>query len=255
MPLLNMRLARPKHLIDINGLKDQAYIRREADGSLTIGALTRQRTVEMSPLVAEHAPMAADAVPLIADRQVRFRGTVGGSLVHADPSAELPTLVAVLDAELKLERQGSSRMVLGRDFFLSPLITIAEPDELLTEIRIPASAPQSGQAFLELARQHGAFAIASAAAVLTLDDGHIGQARLCLGGVGPGPLRADRAEERLAGEAPSPSLFAEAARLAAEDTDPSGDIHGSAEYRRHVAEVYARRALDLAYQRAGGRSL
>lgn len=250
MPMLNMRLVRPNHVVDINPLREMDFLRPTGDGGLSIGALTRQRTLELSDEVAQRVPLIAEAVPLIGDRQVRYRGTIGGSLAHADPSAELPTIALALDAELTVGSRSGRRTVPAREFFVTVLTTVLQPNELLLEARFPPRPPGAGYAFLELVRQHGAFAIVSAAAMVALDDGKISEARLCLGGVGPGPIRASRAEQALRGEAPTAAAFAEAARLAAQDTDPGSDVHGSAEYRREMAAVFTRRALEAASARA-----
>ncbi|MBM2809959.1 MAG: carbon monoxide dehydrogenase medium chain [Chloroflexi bacterium] len=249
MPVLNMRLARVKHLIDINKLHDLDYI-RPFDGGLAIGALTRHRMAEHSTDVATRAPLITEALPLVGDRQVRFRGTIGGSIAHADPVAELPTIALALDADLVVSKRGGSRTVPASEFFITFLTTAIEDDELLTEIRIPAPPAHSGHAFLELSRQLGTYAIVSAAAVVALDGGRISEARLALGGVGSTPIRALRAEESLRGQAPTIEAFTEAGRLASEATDPSADVHGSIEYRREMAAVYVRRALKVAAERA-----
>jgi CO/xanthine dehydrogenase FAD-binding subunit len=250
MPILNMRLARPSHVVDINGLRDLAYLTPTEDGGLAVGALTRHRTLEYSPEVARAVPLLAEAIPLVGDRQIRYRGTAGGSLVHADPAAELPTIVGALDAELVVASREGRRVVPANEFFLTFLTTVLEPQELLVEIRFPPPPPRAGHAFLELARQHGDFAIVSAAVCLALENNHIAAARICVGGAGPTPIRATDAEEALHGAAPTPEAFAEAGRLAAAATDPSGDVHGSAEYRREMAGVFVRRALTTAHQRA-----
>lgn len=250
MPLLNMRLARPKHLVDVNGLAELDYIRPTDDGGLAIGALTRQRAIERSTEVARRAPLLAEAVPLIGDRQVRGRGTIGGSLAHADPAAEIPSVAMALDAELVIRSSSRTRTVRAADFLLSFLTTSLGPDELLLEVRVPPPPPRAGFAFLELTRQLGAFAIVSVAAMVSLRDGHIDQARLSLGGVAPTPIRAARAEASLRGERPTVQAFAEAGRLASEETDPTADVHGSEAYRREMAAVYTRRALQAALERA-----
>jgi CO/xanthine dehydrogenase FAD-binding subunit len=250
LPLMNMRLARPKHLVDINDLSELSYIRAEESGRLAIGALTRHRTLERSPQVAARAPLLAEVMPLIGDRQVRCRGTIGGSLAHADPVAEIPTIALTLDAELLIGNATGTRTVGAADFSLSYLTTVLEPADLLLEVRLPAPPPGAGFAFLELVRQQGAFAIVSAATMVTLREGVIDEARICLGGVAPTPMRATRAEALLRGEQPAVDAFAAAARLAAEDSDPGGDVHGSEDYRREMAEVFTRRALATALERA-----
>jgi len=249
MPLLNMRLARPGHLVDINGLRELDYINLTPDGGLAVGALTRQRTLERSPEVANRVPLLAEATPLVGDRQVRTRGTVGGSLAHADPVAELPTVAVALDAVLVLASASRTRTVRASEFFITFLTTLLEEDELLIEVRFPPR-PGSGQAFLELTRQRGAYAIVSAAAVLALENNRIVDARLSLGGVAPTPIGSVRAQAALSGQEPSEELFSVAARIAAEDVDPSADVHGTVAYRREMAQVYAKRALKTAVSRA-----
>ncbi len=249
MPILNMRLTHVDHLVDINGVRELDYLREE-DGALVMGALTRHRTIERSPRVASLMPLLAEGMPLVGDRQVRFRGTLGGSLAHADPAAELPTMALALDAQVTVGSRSGTRTLPACDFFESFFTTALEPDELLTEVRFPALAAGFGCAFLEFTRQLGAYPIVSAAAVLTLSEGRIVEARLALGGVGDTPIRARRAEAALRGQPADATVFAHAAQLAAEDTEPGDDIHGSAEYRREMAAVYARRALQTAAGRA-----
>jgi carbon-monoxide dehydrogenase medium subunit len=249
MPMLNMRLARTNHLIDINGLRELDYVREE-QGGLVVGALTRHRTIERSAEVAQRLPLLTEAMPQIGDRQIRFRGTFGGSLAHADPAAELPTIATALDAEMVIGSRTGRRTVAASDFFLSFLTTALEPDELLIEVRLPVLPAGAGCAFLELSRQLGTYAMVSAAAVVTIEDGRIADARLALGGVSDTPIRARRAEATLRNQTPTPDVLAEAGRLAAEDTDPGGDVHASAAYRREMAAVYARRALKAAADRS-----
>jgi aerobic carbon-monoxide dehydrogenase medium subunit len=256
VPLMNMRLARPKHLVDINGLAELSYIkdigdgRVEQAGGLAIGALTRHREIERSPDVARLAPLLAEAMPLVGDRQIRFRGTVGGSLAHADPAAEIPTVAAALDAILIVRGADGTREIPASDLVAGYLTTVLDPAEIIVEMRVPPAPTASGFAFLELVRQHGAFAIVSAAAMVSVRDGVVQDARLCLGGVGPGPARARPAEEFLRGKPPSMEVFAEAATLAAQGIDPPSDVHGTAAYRQEMAVVYSRRALTTAFARA-----
>jgi CO/xanthine dehydrogenase FAD-binding subunit len=252
VPLLNLRLARPGHLVDINRLRELDYLRPLDAGGLAVGALTRHRSLERSTVAAAHAPLWSEAAPLIGDRQVRFRGTVGGSLAHADPSSELPTVAVATEAEIVVRGPRGERTIAAADFFAAALMTVLEPDELLVEVRIPAAPAGAGHAFLELARRHGDFALVSAAASVVVTDGRVTWVRIALGGVAPTPLRATRAEASLLGESPTSVVLARAGRLAAEDTDPGGDMHGSPEYRRDVAAVYVERALDSALRRAAG---
>lgn len=251
VPMMNFRLARPGVLVDLNGLADLAYIRAD-DGGVALGAMTRQRTIETSSLVRERAPLVHAATPWIGHVPIRTRGTVGGSLVHADPAAEYPVAMVALDAELTLARKGGTRRLRAGDFFQTYLTTDIAPTEILTEIRVPGLPASARVAFLEIARRHGDFAIVAAAAALVLDGaGTVREARIALGGVGPTPLRARRAEAMLAGQRPTKALLAEAAAAVMAETDPPADIHASAEYRREMSAVFTRRALTRALAEAG----
>jgi len=253
VPLLNMRLARPQVIVDINGIRSLAYIRRK-DDHLHVGALTRQRAVEESATVRRQVPLLGEAIRFVGHPQIRTRGTVGGSLAHADPSAELPAVAAALDAELVVRSPSGERALSPGEFFAGYLTTALEPTDLLTEIRFPLLPERTGTAFVEVARRHGDFALVGVAAVVRRSDGTIAEARLAFTGVGPGPVRARGAEGRLAGSAGTSRVFADAAREAAARLDPESDIHATAQYRRDVAATLARRALELAWQRSGGRS-
>lgn len=252
VPLLNFRLARPRHLIDLNRIPSLDYI-REDDGAVAVGAMTRQRAVERSPLVRERCPLLAEAMPLIGHFQIRNRGTVGGSLAHADPAAELPAVVTALRGTLVARRAGRQRVLPAERFFVAYLTTALEPDELLVEARFPVPPPRSGSAFLEVSRRHGDFALVGVAAVVTLDEGGVlTHAALALTGVGPTPVLAEEAARVLVGDRPTPQAFEAAARKVSEGLRPDADLHASAEYRRHVAGVLARRALARAVEQAGG---
>lgn len=252
IPMLNMRLARPGHLIDLNRVAELDYL-AERDGGLAIGAMTRQRAVERSPLVRDCCPLLAQAIRYVGHLPIRTRGTVGGSVAHADPAAELPGVLAALDGRITLRSRSGSR-VLGPDaFFLGALESAAESHELVTEIWIPAIPERTGQVWLEVARRHGDYALVGLGASLTLDqDEVISEARLALIGVGPTPVRARRAEERLRGERPAASLFREAARLVSTEIQPETDVHATSEYRRRVAAVLAERALAEATRQVTG---
>lgn len=252
VPLLNFRLARPRYLIDLNRIPAFSYI-REVNGGLAIGAMTRQRAVERSPLVRERCPLLAEAMPLIGHPQIRNRGTIGGSLAHADPAAELPAAVAALRGELVVRGADRQRLLTPEQFFVSYLTTALEPSELLVEVRLPAWPPRTGWAFLEVSRRHGDFALVGVAAVLTVDEaGVCTHAALALTGVGPTPVLASRAAQGLVGGGPTAEAFEEAARRVSEALRPDSDLHASAEYRRHVAGVLTRRALARALERAKG---
>ena len=249
IPLLNMRMAQPQHLIDLNRIPELAYI-RERDGGVAIGTMTRHRAAERSAPVRERCPLLAEAIGQIGHLQIRSRGTVGGSIAHADPAAELPAVLAALEGQVTLLGPGGSRVVGPDEFFITYLTTSAEPDEMVSEVWFPALPPRTGQAWLELARRHGDYAIVGLGTSLTLaPDGTIEGARLALTGVGATPVRVPSAEERLRGEHPSEGLFREAARLVARDVEPEGDIHASAKYRRHVAGILTLRALERALER------
>jgi CO/xanthine dehydrogenase FAD-binding subunit len=250
VPLLNFRLASPEHLVDLRRIPALAYVRRR-DGVLRIGTMTRQSTLEASPLVAEHWPLLTDALGFVAHAQIRNRGTVGGSVAHADPAAELPVAFTVLDATFHLRSRAGSRSVGTRDFFITHLTTAIEPDELLVEIEVPPVPPGTGWAFTEYARRHGDFALGGAAALITLADGVCRSARLGLLAAADTPVRAAAAERVLEGSAISKESTAEAARAAVSEITPTGDIHGSSDYRKQLIEGMVRRAIEQATERAG----
>lgn len=253
MPLLNMRLARPGVIIDVNKVAGLDHI-QEADGDLIIGAMTRQRAVERSELVQRLHPLLHAATLCIAHPQIRNRGTVGGSLAHSDPAAEYPAVAVALDAELRLVGPNGDRSVKAGDFFTTYLTTALEPDELLTEVRLPSRPERSGWSFLEVSRRHGDFALTGAAVTVTLDGGgSCSAARIVLFGVAPTPVRARDAEQLLIGEAPEERLFEQAGQRASDAIDePLSDVHAPAQYRKYVAGVLTRRALSEAVGRARG---
>jgi CO/xanthine dehydrogenase FAD-binding subunit len=251
MPLLNMRLTRPGLLIDLARIPGLDSIKEEG-GVLTIGAMARQRAVELSPLVRERHPLLHAALLHVAHPQNRNQGTIGGSLAHADPAAELPALAVALDAEFEATGPGGKRSIPASEFFLTYLTTSLDGSEILTGVRFPALKPKSGWSFVEVARRHGDFALTGAIAVLTLDAaGRIGEARLALFAVGSTPLRASAAEALLVGETPSALLFEKAA-IAAGDSieEPLSDVHASAEFRLSLAVTLSRRALAEAAEKA-----
>ncbi|HZZ54025.1 MAG TPA: xanthine dehydrogenase family protein subunit M [Trebonia sp.] len=252
IPLLALRLARPAVLIDINGLQELSGI-SATDGWVTIGAMTREYMAEASDVVSDAVPLLAAALPLIGHEAIRSRGTIGGSLAHADPAAELPAVARALDAEFVVRGQAGERVVPAADWFEGYLATSRRPDEILAEVRFPAAGPGTGVAFLEVARRHGDFAIVGLAVSLTLADGVISDARLAFAGVSDVPVRAAEAEDLLVGERPSAELFAEAARAATAGLDPPADLNGSPEYRKQIAATLVRRGLqaaaDNAYER------
>jgi carbon-monoxide dehydrogenase medium subunit len=248
--MMAMRLARPKLLVDINGIRKLAYIRQQ-DSGVAIGALTRHRAVERSDLVRTACPLLYEAAPLIGHTAIRNRGTVGGSLAHADPAAELPAVAVALDAEIVTQGARGERRIRAGDFFLGYYTTALESAELLIEVRFPSWPPRAGWAFLEISRRHGDFALAGVAVRLGLDaSAHCQDARIVLFSLAEAPLRAPEAEEMLAGEPLNESLFQAAARQLAAKLEPPEDVHASAEYRRYVAQVLTVRALRQALERA-----
>ncbi len=252
IPLLALRLARPEVLIDINGVDELSGV-SVADGWVAIGAMTREYVAEESETVAETVPLLAAALPLIGHEAIRSRGTVGGSLAHADPAAELPAVARALDAEFVVRGQSGERVVPAAEWFEGFLTTSRRPDELLIEVRFPAAGRGAGISFQEVARRHGDFAIVGLAASLTLSEGAISDARLAFAGISDVPVRAVDAEDLLVGQEPSAELFDEAARRATDDIDPPADLNGSSDYRRKVAAALVRRGLraasDNAYER------
>lgn len=250
VPILNMRLSTPECLIDISGLEELKYIREEGDW-LHIGALTRQRDVERSALVREKTPLLAEALPYIGHMQTRNRGTFGGSLVHADPTAEIPLSLLALQAVVVIQSAEETREVNVEDFFITYLTTDLMPNEMLREVKIPTGSIPKGYSFQEYSRKHGDFALVAAACVLDVDEQErIASVRLTLGGVDAVPVLAREVEGLILGEKLTDSLLLEASRAAAADIDPEGDLHASREYRLHLAEVFAARVLETAYHRA-----
>ncbi len=255
IPLMNMRLARPRVLVDINRLAELAHISLGTDGALAIGALTRQRAIERASLVQTHNPLLAAVMPYLGHFQIRNRGTIGGSIVHADPAAELPPLCVALEAELVLRSAVRQRTVKATDFFLTYLTTAIEPDELLVDICFHAWNPQWRWGFQEVCRRQGDFALVGAVAVLQMDGNAACQAaRLTMFGVGGTPVRLPRAEEMLSGQRLDRRLLEQVAAAVEAELQPDADMHASAEYRQEVGGVVARRALEAALGQTGGRA-
>ncbi|HUP25575.1 MAG TPA: xanthine dehydrogenase family protein subunit M [Thermoanaerobaculia bacterium] len=250
VPAMNFRLARPGVLVDLNRVAELAYVTADG-GALRIGAMTRQRAAERHPLVLARAPLLAEALGHVAHPQIRNRGTVGGSLAHADPAAELPAVALALDATLTLRRAGGERRVRAAEFYVGLFATALVPGELVSEVSFPALAPGTGVAFEEISRRHGDYALVGAAAVVRLDEsGRIAECSLCYLSVGETPLLATSATAELAGTTPSESGFERAAAAAAAAADPSSDIHASSDFRRHLMRVLGSRALARAARRA-----
>ena len=242
VPLMNFRMLRPRVLVDVNRVAELDFVAEHA-GGLRIGALTRHHTLEMSPLVAARFPVLGAAMAYVAHLAIRNRGTIGGSLAHADPAAELPMIALLLEAVIHTRAATGPRQHAVRDFFLGPLTTALAEDELVSEIILPALPPGTGWGFEEVALRHGDFAIAAVAATLRLADGKIAEARLAAMGVGETPLRLGGVEARLVGQQIDAGLIAEAAAQAGAEVQPAGDLRGSAAYRRHLVAALSERAL------------
>jgi len=249
-PMLNFRLLHPAHLVDLNRIPALAYISVE-EGELCIGAMTRHSEVERSAIVRDGWPLISEAMRHVAHVQIRNRGTLGGSLSHADPAAEMPAVMTALEARMILRNSEASRKLPADEFFVAALTTALAPGELLVEIRIPPVPPRTGAAFDELARRRGDFALVGVAALVTLDAaGAVSRARLVFTGVDERPVRSRRAEAVLIGKRAEMQELKSAAQAAAQELTPQSDLHASAEYRREVGEVMARRVLQTAAERA-----
>ena len=248
LPLLNLRLTKPKLLVDLNGISGLDGIREMPEG-LAIGAMTRQSKLEHSLLVRQRCPLLAEAIRYIGHVAIRHRGTIGGSLAHADPAAELPALALALDAKFAIAGRGTDRVISAEEFFLDFLTTALAPDEILRQIVFPIIRPSSGYALEEIARRHGDFAIAGVVVIVDLDDaGKIAEARVALFGLAPTPVRARQAERALIGRELDERAMLDAAVLLEEVLEPPGDIRASSAYRKHAAAVLLSRALKRAVQ-------
>jgi carbon-monoxide dehydrogenase medium subunit len=253
LPLLKLRLGAAEHLIDIGRIPGLEYV-EERDGMLRIGGRTREATLERSELIQTRYPILLDTAKVIADPLVRNRATVGGNLAHGDPANDHPATMLTLDARVVATGPKGERVIPIDDFFKGLFTTALEADEILTEIRIPVPPPRSGGAYVKLERKVGDFATAAAAVQVTLAaSGAIERAGVALTNVGPTPVRASAAEAYLRGKAPEAAVIAEAARLASQAASPKADRRGSVEYKREMARVMTRRALEAAVARAGGR--
>ncbi len=248
VPLLNLRLARPAVVLDINAATELDGI-TASDGDLRVGALVRLRALER--WAAGRAPLLEEALGLIGHPAIRVRGTVVGSLVHADPAAELPALLLCCDGAVRVRSaHAADRLVPADALYLGPLTTSLRPDELAIEARLRRPPPGTGWGFAEVARRHGDFALVGSVALLTVDaEGRVAQARLGFFGVGSTPVRSQAGEAALVGQAPGPERLREAARAAAAALQPDGDLHATVEYRRRVAAVLAERTLTAAVRR------
>ena len=253
VPMMNFRLAQPAVIVDLNGLSELDTIGRGDSGALRLGAMVRQRRLERDPLVAEIAPLLYEAMPHVAHPQIRNRGTLGGSLAHADPAAELPVVMVALDGRFRLQRAGGERWIEARDFFTGIFATDLAAEEIVVEVEMPPLPPRTGVAFVEMARRHGDYALAGGAALVSLsEDGTCTKARLVYLNAGEVPVVAEQAAALLAGRPLSERIIEEAAALVAEqEVEPMTDIHATADFKRHLVKVLTARALKQALARAG----
>lgn len=254
IPLMKLRLSEPKYLIDLGKIEALSAI-SELNGGLSIGAMTTYRGLETSRAVQSKAPMIAEAASGVADVQVRNRGTIGGSLAHSDPAGDLPAVVLALGGTIVARTRRATREISADRFFIDLLTTALRPTEILTEVRIPAAPPRTGTSYQKFANKASHYPIAGVAALVTLDsDGLVSDARVAVTGAGPKAARARRTERILKGKEPTPSVIRRASDRAAVEigNDLTDDIHASAEYRAHLVQVYAERAIAKAVERAGG---
>jgi CO/xanthine dehydrogenase FAD-binding subunit len=252
VPAMNFRVVQPSILIDLNRVSELSYVHEEG-GVIRVGSMARERHLEFDSSIARRTPLLHEAVPFIAHPQIRNRGTLGGSLVHADPAAELPVLMLALNARLKAKSVSGERWIDAQDFFVGMFTTALEPDEILVEIELPFSPPRTGWSFMEVAPRAGDYALMGVAALVTLDKaGKCQQAKLVYLNAGEGPMDAKDAAKSLEGEILNDKLFDSAAALASEkEINPFGNIHTSPEFQRHLAKVLTKQALTQAVQRAG----
>jgi len=252
VPAMNFRIAQPTMLIDLNRVAELSYIREEGT-AIRVGAMSRERHVEFDPSIAKHLPLLHEAASNIAHPQIRNRGTIGGSIVNADPAAELPVLMLALDARLKVMNVSGERWVDARDFFIGMFTTAVEPDEILVEIELPFMAEHTGWSFMEVAPRAGDYALMGVAAQVTLDEsGKCIKAKLVYLNAGDGPVNAKDAAQSLVGEKLDDKLIEAAASMASEkEITPYGNIHASPEFQTHLAKVLTRKTLKQALQRAG----
>jgi carbon-monoxide dehydrogenase medium subunit len=252
VPAMNFRVVQPGILIDLNRVAELSYIREEGE-VIRVGAMARERQLEFDPAIAKRTPLLHEAVPFIAHPQIRNRGTIGGSLVHADPAAELPMLMVALNARLKAGNVSAERWIDAKDFFAGMFTTALETDEILVEIELPFSPPRTGWSFMEVAPRAGDYALMGVAALVTLDEsGKCKSARLVYLNAGDGPVDAVEAAKSLEGEALNGKrIETAAAHASGAEINPFGNIHASADFQRHLAKVLTVKALQTALERAG----
>lgn len=252
VPAMNFRIMQPSMLVDLNRMDELSYI-REAGDVIRIGSMARERHLEFDALIKKHTPLLHEAVPFIAHPQIRNRGTIGGSIVNADPAAELPVLMLALNARLKARNASAERWIDARDFFVGMFTTALEPDEILVEIEVPFMPANTGWSFMEVAPRAGDYALMGVAVQVTLDEtGKCQQAKLVYLNAGEGPIDAQEAAQLLQGETITDTLMEDAASHASEkEITPFGNVHTSPEFQRHLAKVLTQKTLKQAIQRAG----
>ena len=248
--MMNLRLVRPSALVDVNGVSELDYIRAD-DGTLTVGALTRLSTAEVSQGVAGACPLMSEAIRHIAHRPIRNRGTVGGNLSHADPSSELPAVALAVDAQMVVQRNGAVRRVAAEDFFVGALTTSMEPDEALTAIEVPCRPDGQGWSFMEVSPRKGDYALVGLAVTLSVENGRCSACRVVYTGNGDRARRIPEVESAVVGEEAGAGTFGAAGEVAGRHIEPNSDLHASEQYRRDIASVLTRRALEQAAARCG----
>jgi len=251
LPMMKLRVVSPPHLIDLSRLQELRGIREEP-GRIVIGAVTTHWEIEASPVVRATLPLLAETAARVGDVQVRNAGTVGGSLVHADPAADYPATILVLEAEMAVRAVGGARLIPAGEFFTGVLASAVAAGEVLTDVHIPIPPAGTGTAYLKFPHPASGFAVVGAAAWVRRHGGRIGEVRVALTGVGPVAYRARGVEQALSGQGADDASIAAAAEHAAEGVDVNEDVFATAAYRSHLARVFTKRALRAALARAGG---
>jgi CO/xanthine dehydrogenase FAD-binding subunit len=253
VPMLNFRLLKPSILVDINRIPKLAFI-TESEKAIKVGALTRHHQLETSPVIAKHLPVLGSAMTHVAHLAIRNRGTIGGSLSHADPAAELPMMALLLDATIEIASASGRRTIAARDFFLGAMSVDLGEGDVVTEIAFPKLPPKTGWGFEEVSRRSGDFALAAVAVTMTVSDGKVTQAHIAMTGVSPAPKRLGKVEAMLAGKSLEPNLVEAVSDAARGGVELDTDLHASADYRRHLVGVLAGRAVTAAWRRAQGQA-
>jgi carbon-monoxide dehydrogenase medium subunit len=253
IPLLNMRMARPGSIVELGRIATLDYV-EQRDGHLAVGAMTRQRTVHESAEAQRACPLLIEALGHVGHVPIRSRGTIGGSIAHADPAAELPTVLTALNGSVKVVGPAGERVISAVDFFVGFLTTALEPGELVTEVRFPVLPEGSGSSFLEVARRNGDFALTGVGVAVTIRGGACTAAHIALNGVGLTPVKPQEVEASLVGTDLSDAVVADAAGAVGASVNPSSDLHADGDFRTHLATVLTERALRLARERASGAS-